>query len=165
MAAISIQYTILLYELFFVENALALLVGTFLLTHESNNYSIGVLHLIIDLNKTKVKRAQIFMELSRFIRLHSANKRFEVETNISNGLFNLFPFFHFRLVFGLSDLFQPNTLVTMICVIILICISMLMMQIELVSWFCFVLFFFCTLNSFPIFFLYFFSLVMKVIRC
>lgn len=72
----------------------------------------------------------------------------------------------FRLVYGLSDLFQSIILMAMLCVIVSICVSMLMIQIELVTWFSFrfriVSHFFSLLIWW--YFFYNFSHVMKVIH-
>lgn len=75
VAAITVQYVALLYDFYFIGIVLAFVVGTFLFIRQSNNCTVEMLHVIIDLNKTKEKRSQFFGEFSKFIRLHSANKQ------------------------------------------------------------------------------------------
>lgn len=108
--AMTVEYSITMDLFYFVSCLTTLKIGTLLFTVA---ITIDIKRSINSIGKPKKKQTQIFTELSNFIQFHLKAKQLSLakrsKSNINNN--NFTEFLLFRLVYDLSELFQPICIV------------------------------------------------------
>lgn len=129
--AMTIEYLVTIDLFYFVSCLISLKIGTLLFSIAITKDIKRSLHSINKMAKSNNKHAQIFIELTNFVEFHLKAKQLSIAYKAKFKINNNFTqFSSFRLVHGLSELFQPLYIVLFSWSISEISGSMLLIQLE-----------------------------------